>query len=266
MNRNAEKYLIILILPILTLISIPSLAGEKHYQWATLSFEQTFDSLSNGMNNWRDTNFRYLLQAQEGLLLSLEFSQQHHFGEPAGLAGFGLTQILSDRWYYNVNFISSNIGFFLPKKRFDLYISKKWLENKPLVSTIGYTYSDAKDYHYDRTYTLELIYYFPLPWIVEASLKVNDSKPGNVVAIRKALAVSFGRDKQYYLVGKVDRGNEAYQLIGEENVVADFSSVEYTATWRQWLGKNNGFNLVINHYISESYERNGIKLGLFFDL
>jgi YaiO family outer membrane protein len=58
-------------------------------------------------------------------------------------------------------------------------------------------------------------------------------------------------------------GQEAYQLIGPSTVLTRFSSQTATVTWRKWVGKTWGFNLVANYYHNPFYDRGGGSLGFF---
>lgn len=250
---------------LVSLFSLSVHANDLSFEGSSILVERSYDSLSNDYGDWQDFNIRYILQSGADNQLNIEFSKQKHFREEGSLLGVGFTRVLNDWWYVNTNVSTSNSGFYLPSKRFDVLLSKKWLESKPLISTLGYTYYDAKDAHYDRTLLLDLVYYFPAPWVIEIALRVNDSNPGSVTAIRKILALTYGRNKHRYFVFKIDDGNEAYQLLSDSSVQADFPSTEYIISWREWLSKNTGFTLGLNHYISDNYERNGVRFGLFYD-
>ncbi len=239
-------------------------AAEDKLTGDYLQVDYYYAELSQGYDPWQDYLLNYVLQVDSNNMLRLEFSAQSHFKESGVLVGVENTRVINDWWYGSVHVATSSGGFFLPRKRMDLSLSKKWLTNKSLISTLAYTYYDAKDSHYDNNYALELIYYFPRNWVISAGFKLNNSQPGAVVATRKILAITYGRNKERYLVFKVDDGTEAYQIIGPENFKTEFASTEYSFTWREWLTKRFGINALVNHY-SASYARNGVQLGVFYE-
>jgi YaiO family outer membrane protein len=77
------------------------------------------------------------------------------------------------------------------------------------------------------------------------------------------VAVTEGRNKHHYVTVNAGFGQEAYQIVGPSTVLTRFPSQNTTITWRQWTGKNWGFNLVGEYYHSPFYERGGGSIGFF---
>ena len=175
----------------------------------------------------------------------------------------GNTHVFNPDWFSNLSVGTSVGGFFWPRVRVDAFLSKKWLEKRNLVTTFGFGYYDAKDVHEDINFFIGATYYFESPWIVEAGLHYNISHPGAVTAPAPFAAVTYGRNKQYYLVLRVGIGREAYQVVGPDEAITDFASQVVTLTWRQWLTPQWGFKLLTEYYHNPFYQRAGFEFGIF---
>jgi YaiO family outer membrane protein len=188
------------------------------------------------------------------------------FGDNGIFLSGGLTRNFSDAWYGSLALGTSEGGFFWPRYRVDAFLHHKLLEKKNLVATVGLTILQAKDIHHDRILHLGADYYFENPWIVSGEFVVNNSSPGNVNANYAFLAATYGRDKNQYLTLRLGSGKEAYQLLGNSQVISGFYSRIATVTYRKWVGREWGFNVVGEEYTNPLYGRRGIQFGIFKDL
>lgn len=221
--------------------------------------------LSGGYSDWSDKALRVNLQLPSNDQVIVEVSKQNHFDDQGTFYGVGYFHIFDDNWYGTLNLGDSNGGFFLPQFRADAFLSRKWLDEKRLVTTLGLGYYEAKDEHVDRSQLISATYYFPFQLIVEVGVRLNQSDPGDVSSSRGFAALTYGKFKRQYFTFRYDSGKEAYQLIGNSAVISDFSSHETIVSWRRWLASQYGWNIVANHYVNPSYTRNGIQAGLFYE-
>lgn len=196
---------------------------------------------------------------------SAELNGQREFGDAGVYFAGGDTFTINSDWYGSVSAGSSAGGFFWPKFRTDEFINKKWLKQKQWITTLGFGYDAAKDTHRDHSFYLGTTYYFKHPWIVESGIRFNFSNPGNVFSPAGFVAITQGRNAHHYLTVRVGAGEEAYQLIGPVTSLSDFKSQTITVTWRQWTGRNWGFNFVGDYYHNPYYLRGGPSFGLFKD-
>jgi YaiO family outer membrane protein len=239
----------------------PAPAPEKiltNYVEAGGSYRQ----LSNGFGRWSGGYARGVL-AQGKNIWNGEVNGQHEFGDAGVYLAAGDTYNFNSDWYASLTLGSSVGGFFWPRFRADAFVNRKWAERKQLITTFGFGYYAAKDVHRDRSFFLGTTYYFQGPWIIEDGVRFNISNPGTVFSPSGFVAVTEGRNKQHYVTVNAGFGQEAYQLIGPSAVLTRFASQTLTITWRQWVGKNWGFNLVADYYHSPFYQRGGGSLGLF---
>lgn len=256
-------FLTLSVVVVLGLTGVTSVGAEESHA-STVEHNISFGALTDGYSDWYDESIVGRFDAGAGRLIMLEMGHQSHFDDDGYQLGVSFLTA-SPKWYAIVGGGSSAGGFFLPKARFDMAISKKWMDSGSLVSTIGATYYKAKDEHSDQAISALLLYYFSHNWIVESGMRVNQSAPGGVVARRYLLTVTFARYKKQNFIFRMDTGNEAYQITGETTLVTDFNSQEMALTWRQWLHPSYGVSTLVGHYRNPYYQRRMIQIGFFYE-
>jgi YaiO family outer membrane protein len=194
-----------------------------------------------------------------------EINGQHEFSDAGVYFAAGDTYTFNHDWYWSLTVGSSGGGFFWPRLRTDAFINKKWLERGQFITTAGFGYYAAKDEHRDNSYYIGSTYYFSKPWIVEEGVRFNVSNPGVVYSPSGFVAVTQGRDKHYYLTVRMGLGEEAYQLVGPTATLSDFTSQTFTITWRKWIHKTWGINVVGDFYHNPYYVKGGNLIGVFKD-
>jgi YaiO family outer membrane protein len=222
----------------------------------------SYEQLSNNFGRWSGGYARgvYALGANT---INAEINGEHEFGDAGVYMDAGDTHTFNSDWYGSVNLGSSVGGVFWPRFRVDTFLNRKLLARKQLIATGGFTYDHAKDVHSDHTVFLGTTYYFQKLWIVEDGVRFNISNPGTVFAPSGFVAVTEGVNKHHYVTLNLQFGQEAYQVIGETSVLSRFDSQTASVTWRQWLGKNWGFDLVGDYYHNPYYHRGGGSFGFF---
>jgi YaiO family outer membrane protein len=230
-----------------------------------LEFGVSYDNLSKGHSSWNSQFVRANLLLTEQDRLDLEIASQDHFDDRGTLLSAGVTHIFDEDWYGRLAFGTSSGGFFLPRWRVDASLSRKWLPQRNLVTTLGLGYYDAKDEHSDRSVSLSALYYFDAPFIVEVGARLNRSNPGSIDSERFFGAINWGMVKERFITLKYETGGEGYQLMTPQLVMTDFNSNETTLIWREWVNKDYGFNVRLQHYSNPFYDRNGLELSLFLD-
>ncbi|HEX5423144.1 MAG TPA: YaiO family outer membrane beta-barrel protein [Candidatus Acidoferrales bacterium] len=224
----------------------------------------SYEQLSNGYGRWSGGYFRAVVSAGKNTLTA-ELNGQHEFGDAGTYVDAGDTFNFSDAWYGSVTMGSSVGGVFWPRSRLDSFLNRKWLGRRQFITTFGYGYDHAKDVHSDHSYFVGTTYYFNAPWILEDGIRFNVSNPGTVFSPSAFVAVTQGTDKKYYVTLNAEVGQEAYQVVGATSVLTRFPSQTATLTWRQWVGRSWGFNLIADVYHSPYYHRGGGSLGFFKD-
>jgi YaiO family outer membrane protein len=218
--------------------------------------------LSNGFGDWSGGYARGIF-AEGNNTWSGEINGQHEFGDAGVYLAAGDTHNFNSDWYASLTLGSSAGGFFWPRFRADAFVNRKLLSRKQLVATLGYGYYAAKDVHRDQSLFLGTDYYFQKPWIIEEGIRFTISNPSVVFSPAGFVAVTEGTNKHHYVTINAGFGEEAYQLVAPSTVLTRFQSQSLTITWRQWTGKNWGFNFVADYYHSPFYQRGGGSFGLF---
>lgn len=222
----------------------------------------SYRQLTNGFGDWSGGYARGVVVVGKNILTA-EINGQYEFGDDGVYLAAGDTYNFNSDWYASLTLGSSVGGFFWPRFRADTFLNRKWLARKQFITTLGYGYYASKDVHTDQSVFVGTTYYFQGPWIVEDGVRFNVSNPGVVFSPAGFVAVTEGRNKHHYITVNGGLGQEGYQLVGPTTVLTRFLSQNLTITWRQWIGKSWGFNLVADYYHSPFYQRGGGSLGFF---
>ena len=222
-----------------------------------------FSSLSKNYQNWSGEYAKGEYQADQDNRWSGELLNQREFGAEGNYGAIGNTHNWNENWYSTVNVGGGSSAFFLPKYRVDAFINRKWLDDRQLITTLGFGDYKAQDVHEDRSVFLGATYYFKEPWILQGGVRFNNSSPGSVNSTSEFVAVTQGRDKEQFITLRYGYGKEAYQIVGVGNTLSDFNSQIISLEIRKWLGKKWGVNARGEEYLSPNYNRIGGSLGVF---
>lgn len=219
--------------------------------------------LSNGFGSWSSIYARSQYRLNERHSLSAEVERSRQFGDSGTYFALGDTFSINPDLYASVTVGSSTGGFYLPKYRVDAFLNRKFLRARNLVGTVGLGYYKAKDEHNDTSLYLGATYYFAPRWIIEGGIRFNNSNPGSVGSHSQFVALTNGKDHERFITLRAGNGRESYQLVAPGSPLVDFASKEVSLTVRQWIGENQGVNVVLEHYKNPSYSRKGVSLGYF---
>ena len=221
-------------------------------------------NLSAGFGNWKEIGLRGTYATGPHILQG-ELTQNRRFGQNGTFAGLSDTYTFNDDWFGWFSVGAGDGAFYLPRYRLDTSISRKWLDKRNLVTSLGLGYYSAPDGHTDRSLTAGVAYYFEAPWIVEGGVRLNHSSPGSIKSQQQFLALTYGRDKQDLVTARYGWGNEGYLAITSGTQLVNFDSREGSIAWRHWLNPRTGLLIGANRYTNPSYNRTGVTLGVFHD-
>ena len=224
----------------------------------------SYRQLTNGYGDWSGGYANGVLTSGKNIW-NAEVNGQHEFGDGGVYLAAGDTYNFNSDWFASLTLGSSVGGFFWPRFRADAFVNRKWGERKQFITTVGYGYYASKDVHRDQSVYIGTTYYFQGPWIIEDGVRFDVSNPGVVFSPSGFVAVTEGRDKHHYLTVNAGLGREGYLLVAPTTVLTQFPSQNLTITWRQWVGRSWGFNLVADYYHNSFYERGGGSRGLFWE-
>jgi len=228
-------------------------------------FESDILTGDNGV--WRNQYIKGALQTDSKNNWVGEIDHDFEFGERAFYAEVENTHIINDKWFSNLGLGLSDNSTFVPKYYIGATISRKFLKEQNLVVYLG---GHAYWWRPIPTSTQDLnpgiSYYFESPWILEGGALLNRFHPGAIYSTSYYVSVTQGREKDHLYTLRYDFGREGYQTTGPGSpVVTNYPSTDLTATWRQWIDKNWGFNISAEAYWNPFYQRYGITVGLFRD-
>ena len=240
----------------------PALADET-VRKGSIEAGGKFYSLTAGQPDTAGTYARGILNVGHADTWSGEIVHLDRFDDTGTFFSIGDTHTFNDLYYGNLTVGTSSGGFFWPRVRVDASLSRKWLDRRNLVTTVGFGYYDAKDIHSDKSFSLDTTYYFDAPWIAQAGVRINDSDPGSVISTSGYAALTYGRDRQRFVTLRGGFGNQGYQPFGAQSFTVDTEFHQLTLTWREWVGHDWGINFVADDYNSTTYDQRGIEFGLF---
>jgi YaiO family outer membrane protein len=221
-----------------------------------------YSQLTNGFGVWSGGYALGVFVTGKNIW-NVEINGQHEFSASGVYMAAGDTYNFNSDWYASLTLGTSVGGFFWPRFRGDGFLNHKSGARKQFITTVGYGYFASKDVHRDQSVFIGTAYYFQGPWIVEDGVRFNVSNPGVVFSPSGFIAVTQGRSNHHYITVNAGFGQEAYQIVGPTTVLTRFPSQNVTITWRQWIGKNWGFNFIADYYHNSFYERGGGSFGFF---
>ncbi|MBV8206192.1 MAG: YaiO family outer membrane beta-barrel protein [Acidobacteria bacterium] len=229
-----------------------------------LEFGGSRSDLSQSQPSWTDLYLRGVASTERNSF-SAEANRQQRYGELGYFYSLGWTRIINQDWYGEVSAgTGSHGGLFLPKWTFDGIVNRKLLSSRRLVVNGGWGYDKSKLANTDQRYQAGAMYYFPFNLMAQGGVTFTKAQPGNILARAQSVAVTYGREKEHYIMGRAEIGREGYLIIGN-NSIYNFPIHNYAATYRQWIGVNWGFNVSFEHDGNPYFRRNGAIVAMFLD-
>ena len=224
------------------------------------------DYVSHNYGNWLGEYLKGEVQTDPNNRWNAQILNQREFGSTGEYGNIGNTHTFNEDWFSSVTAGIGNGGLYLPRYRIDGFINRKWLDDRQLITTFGLGIDGAMDnIHKDQSVFLGATYYFKARWIVQGGIRINDSTPGDVYSTSQFIAMTQGKDKEYFITLRFGFGHEAYQVIGAGQTLENFPSQQLSLNWRKWVGQDWGLNLIGEQYHNPNYNRTGITLGVFKD-
>lgn len=245
-------------------VSFNVIAAEKNYLEANY-YEGgvKYHTLTAGFSDWVEAYAKGSWQQNADNKWDWEILASERFNESGVFVSAGVTHVFNDDWYGSLHLATSDNVFFFPEYRIDAFINKKFLDEGNFIGTLGLTYEDTGLVNEESAIYLGAIYYFSTPWVLEGGIRYNKSSPGPEYSTRYKIAVTQGQSFDRLITAQVDWGNEAYQYYAITLSSVDVRSTVYSLTWREWIKKDWGINVVGEFYNSETYNRAGVMFGVF---
>jgi YaiO family outer membrane protein len=221
-----------------------------------------YSSLSDGLADTRGVHFKALRETT-GTTWRAEVVPMERFDDQGTLFAASVVHDLDTRWYASAGAATSAGGFFWPRLRLDAGLHRRWLARQQLVTSVEIGYFDAKDFHSDRFVQLGAAWYFEAPWVLQGGVSVNRSSPGAILSRSGFVAATYGRDRAQFLSLRWGTGRQAYQPFPVQGSRVDVGFDQITGTWRKWIGRDHGFQLVLDWYTSDTYDQRTVEFGVF---
>lgn len=262
-KQRKLKLLLISLSLLFYMVSKVDAVEEKLLETNYYEIGVKYHDLTEGFSNWSELYAKGSWQQDINNIWQWEILGSDRFDESGTYFTGGLTHTFNNDWYGSLYLSAGTDVFFFPRYRIDAYLNRKFLDDRNLIGTIGVFNEDTRLINEDNGVYLGATYYFSSPWIIEAGIRKNRSTPGPEYSTRYKIAVTHGQVFDRYIIGEVDWGNEAYQYVSGTISTVDVDSTVYRLTWREWIEKDWGTNLVAEYYTSDTYDRKGVMFGVF---
>lgn len=240
-------------------------AVELRLDRATLELRLSAQRLTAGFPGWGEASL-LLGRAWGDHRLQAELSTADRFGARGTQMAVMDTYTIDPDWYATLAAAAGDGAFFLPRTRFDATLHRKLLADRRLVAFAGVTEYRAPDGHHDRAFTVGALHYFSAPWVLQAAMRYNESRPGGIRTRQQHIALTYGRAPGDLVVARYGWGREGYLAIGPATTLVDFASREGSVQWRHPVTRDFGLVVAAEHYRNSFYHRTGAAVGLFMDL
>jgi YaiO family outer membrane protein len=230
---------------------------------ATFDLVRTRSTLSAGLPDGEANYLRGTWALAGGDVLRAELLDERKFGDHGGIAGLSYTAVLSPDWYGTGTVVGGVGGPNWANNRVDLQLSRKWLPNRQLVTSAAYYHAAFDNRRSDAGARLSAVLYLDAPVVLEAGVILNVSQPGSIHSHMPYASATLGREGVQYFSLRASRGTEAYQALGSQAQLVNFSSRSLGAIWKLWLGPRWGLNAQAEYYENPTYHRSTLGAGLF---
>lgn len=230
---------------------------------ATWDVSATHSKLSANLPDGELLSVRAAWALPKGDSVQAELVRERKFGELGGVFALAYTQVFSPDWFGTGTLVAGQGGPNWANFRIDTQVSKKWLSQRQLVTSLALNHATYDNDRSDSGLRLSAAWYLDLPAVLEAGVTFNLSQPGSVNSTMPYASVTFGQTGQQYLSLRLSNGTEAYQALGTSAQLVNFHSRTVSATWRRWIGPQWGLTAQAEHYRNPTYQRQTLGLGLF---
>ena len=246
MLPKAERVLVALGLLLATSVHAGEAKLELGGEWATLN---------DGLGNWEGVYGTFSYAASTSDLLTLGAVYASRFGEQ-GMEFTGSWQHDYNESNYQVfSLVGSTAALFWPSAGATTEYFHKFGNARDWVLGFGggaYGYRTGNNDYFG---VLEMIHYFAGGWVVEAGTQFNLSEPGDVAAPRGFAALTWLPAAGWELVLKVDGGDEAYQIVGPDDLQTRFQSLSVSEEAFVPVGGGRKIHARLEQYSNPYYDR-----------
>jgi YaiO family outer membrane protein len=189
-----------------------------------------------------------------------DFTEQNRFGLSGQFLGLQLTKDIGP-----TRFVTAGVGGgtsrLYARWNTNAFLFQKWGENSPHVTGVGLVYSAQRDDRSEVNLVVQQIWYAHELFTLEGGFRVGRASPGQVASNNQFIAATVGNIRGRRAVFKLGQSHEAYQLLGDNKTLSQFSSKEGSVSLYQPITTDQLLSLTAERYTNEFYARNRVELG-----
>lgn len=229
----------------------------------TVDLAATQSAMTAGLPSGRAANLRAVADLAGGDSASAELLDERKFGRQGGIAATAYTRRFDADWFGTATLALGHGGPNWANRRVDLQLSRKWLAQQQLVTSLAAYHASFDNDRSDHGVRVSAAWYAQPGVVLEAGVILNTSQPGSVRSNMPFVSTTFGSAGEQYLSLRASDGREAYQALGSGAQLVDFSSRSLGLTWRRWLAPDWGFTAQVEVYRNPTYSRRTLGAGIF---
>lgn len=235
------------------------LAGGLVGKWVEVdAFAQ---SVSNGYGDWSGAYARLVLPS----------AMDTWYADVLSLRAFdkqGIQTGVAHRHDWNgkvFHVLGANIGSgtpILPRFRADGSLGVRLGSRSEWQLTAGGSYVKSVTELHDIAATGSVAWFAPRALMLEAGMRYNWSRPGDVQSIRlSGVAILTPSPKRSFSLRSIG-GSEGWQILSNTTTLTRFHSNETSVAWREKVSDNWAVSLQGDLYTNPFYTRSGVTIGV----
>lgn len=189
-----------------------------------------------------------------------DFTEQNRFGLNGQFLGLQMTKDVDATRFVSAGFGGGSSRLFA-RWNTNAFLFQKWGENSPHVTGVGLVYSAQRDNRSEVNLVFQQIWYANDFLTLEGGFRIGRSSPGQVASNNQFIAATVGNVNGRFAVFKLGQSHEAYQLLGDNNILSQFNSKNAAISLYQPITTDQLLSLSAERYTNEFYARNRIELG-----
>jgi YaiO family outer membrane protein len=235
------------------------LAGGFAGRW--LEANALVQQVTNNYGNWQGGYVRLVSPSAHDTWY-VDALGLHAFGER------GLQVGVTQRHDWNSRFfqmIGANIGSgasIMPRARVDGALGIRLGDERRWQLTGGVSYVKSVRTLSDLAGTAAIAWYAPHAVLIEAGLRYNVSRPGDIHSQRVSLTSIWTPSPRRSLSLRAIGGSEGWQVLNSGTAFTRFQSQEFALAWREKITEHVAVSLQGDRYHNPYYTRSGVTLGV----
>lgn len=150
----------------------------------------------------------------------------------------------------------------LPRGRVDAAVGVRLGEQRRVQATGGVSYVKSVTELYDVAGTASLAWYAPHNLLLEAGLRYNTSRPGDIQSHRISGTTIWTPSARRSFSLRAIGGTEGYQVVRTGTTLTQFHSKEIALAWREKITGPWALSVQGDWYNNPSYTRSGVTIGV----